>query len=63
MEVATHSGRQGEQVPPAGAYLFLALLLGTMAIQGNVQPRCGTKYKTYGGALCSMAVALVLPPL
>jgi hypothetical protein len=44
MEVATLSGKQGEQVPPAGAWLFPALLLGTMAIQENVQPHCCTKY-------------------
>jgi hypothetical protein len=61
MEVVTHSGWQGE-AGPAGAWLFPALLLGTMAIQWNEQPRCCTKYKTYGGVICSMGVALVLPP-
>jgi hypothetical protein len=45
MGVATDSERQGEQVPPAGAWLFPTLLLGTMAIQGNEQPHCCTKYK------------------
>jgi hypothetical protein len=45
MGVATDSERQGEQVPPAGAWLFPILLLGTMAIQGNEQPHCCTKYK------------------
>jgi hypothetical protein len=62
MGVVTHSGRQGEQVPPAGAWLFPTLLLGTMAIQENEQPRYCTKYKIYECALCSMGVALVLPP-
>jgi hypothetical protein len=61
MKVATHSGWQGE-AGPTRAWLFPALLLGAMAIQGNEQPQCYTKYKTYGGALCSMSVALVLPP-
>jgi hypothetical protein len=61
MEVATHYRWQGE-AGPAGAWLFPALLLGAMAIQGNEEPRCCTKYKTYGRALCFMSVALVLPP-
>jgi hypothetical protein len=59
MGVETHSRWQGE-VGPTGAWLILALLPGTIAIQGNEQPRCCTKYKTYVGALCSMGVALVL---
>jgi hypothetical protein len=61
MEVATHSEWQGE-AGPTRAWLFPTLLLDTMALQGNEQPCCCTKYKTYGGALCSMGVALVLPP-
>jgi hypothetical protein len=61
MEVATHSRWQGE-AGPAGAWLIPALIPGTMAIQGNEQPRCCTKYKTYEGAICSKGVALVLPP-
>jgi hypothetical protein len=61
MGEATYSGWQGE-AGPAGACLNLALLSGTMAIQGNEQPRYYTKDKSYGGALCSMGVALVLPP-
>jgi hypothetical protein len=61
MGVATHSGWQGE-ADPTGAWLIPALLPGTIAIQGNEQPHCCTNYKTYGGALCSMGVALVLPP-
>jgi hypothetical protein len=47
---------------PIGAWLNSALLPGTMTIQRNEQPRYCTKDKTYGGALCSMDVALVLPP-
>jgi hypothetical protein len=62
MGEATYSGWQGE-VGPAGAWLNPALLPGIVAIQGNEQPRYCTKDKTYGGALCSMGVALVLPPL
>jgi hypothetical protein len=58
---ATHSGWQGE-AGPAGAWLNPTLLPGTMAIQGNEQPRYCTKCKTYGGALCSTGVAPVLPP-
>jgi hypothetical protein len=61
MEVATHSRWQGEE-GPTGAWLFSALLLNTMIIQGNEQPHCCTKHKTYVGALCSMGKALVLPP-
>jgi hypothetical protein len=60
MGEATYS-RAGE-AGPAGAWLNTALLSGTMAIQGNEQPRYCTKNKTYEGALCSMGVALVLPP-
>jgi hypothetical protein len=59
MEVVTHSGWQGK-VGPVGAWVFPALLLDTMTTQGNEQPRCSTKYKIYGGALCSTGVALVL---
>jgi hypothetical protein len=59
---ATYSRWQGE-AGPAGAWLNPALLAGTMAIQGNKQARYCTMNKTYGGALCSMVVALVLPPL
>jgi hypothetical protein len=55
VEVATHSGWQGE-AGRAGAWLFPALLLDTITIQGNDQPHC------CGGALCSMGAALVLPP-
>jgi hypothetical protein len=62
MGIATHSGWQGE-AGPNGAWLIPALLLGTMEIQGNEQPHCCTKYKTYEGALYFMGVALVLPPL
>jgi hypothetical protein len=62
MGEATYSRLQGE-AGPAGAWLNLALLPDTMAIQGNEQPRYCTKDKTYGGALCSMGVALILPPL
>jgi hypothetical protein len=62
MGEATYSGWQGE-VGPVGAWLNPALLPGIVAIQGNEQPRYCTKDKTYGGALCSMGVALVLPPL
>jgi hypothetical protein len=61
MGEATYSEWQGE-AGPAGAWLNPALLPGTMTIQGNEQPRYCTKDKTYGGALCSMGVALVLPP-
>jgi hypothetical protein len=61
MEVATYSGWQWE-TGPDGAWLFPTLLLDAMAIHGNEQPRCCTKYKTYGGALCSMGVAPILPP-
>jgi hypothetical protein len=61
MKIATHS-RWQEKADPARAWLFPVLLLGTMAIQANEQPHCCTKYKTYGYALCSMGVALVLPP-
>jgi hypothetical protein len=50
---ATYSRWQGE-AGPVGAWLNPALLAGTMAIQGNKQPRYYTKNKTYGGALCSM---------
>jgi hypothetical protein len=38
-----------------------ALLAGTMVIQGKKQPHYCTKNKTYGGVLCSMGAALVLP--
>jgi hypothetical protein len=61
MGEATYSGWQGE-AGPVGAWLNPALLPDTMTIQGNEQPRYCTKDKTYGGALCSMGVALVLPP-
>jgi hypothetical protein len=61
MGEATYSGWQGE-AGPAGAWPNTALLPGTMAIQRNEQSRYCTKDKTYGGALCSMGVALVLPP-
>jgi hypothetical protein len=61
MREATYSGWQWE-AGPAGAWLNPALLSGTIAIQGNEQPHYYTKNKTYGGALCSMGVALVLPP-
>jgi hypothetical protein len=60
MREATHSGWQGE-AGPTGAWLIPALLPCTIAIQGNEQPRYCTKHKTYGGALCSMDMALVLP--
>jgi hypothetical protein len=60
-EVATHSEYQGE-AGPAGAWLLPALLLDTMTTQGNEQPHCCTKHKTYGGDIYSMGVALVLPP-
>jgi hypothetical protein len=33
-----------------------------MTIQENEQPHYCTKDKIYGGALCSIGVALVLPP-
>jgi hypothetical protein len=59
--VVTHSGWQGG-AGPAEAWLIPAPLSGTMAIQENEQPRYCTKYKTYAGALCSMGMALVLPP-
>jgi hypothetical protein len=62
MGEATYSGWQGE-AGPAGAWLNPALLLGTMAIQGNEQPHYCTKGKTYGGTIYSMGAALVLPPL
>jgi hypothetical protein len=62
MGEATYSGWQGE-AGLTGAWLNPALLPGTVAIQGNEQPHYCTKDKTYGGALCSMGVALVLPPL
>jgi hypothetical protein len=62
MGEATYSGWQGE-AGSVGAWLNLAPLSGTMIIQGNEQPRYCTKDKTYGGALCSMGVSLVLPPL
>jgi hypothetical protein len=62
MGEATYSGWQGE-AGPAGAWLNPALLPGIVVIQGNEQPRYCTKDKTYGGALCSMGVTLVLPPL
>jgi hypothetical protein len=61
MGQATYSRWQGE-AGPAGAWLNPALLPGTMAIQGNDQPCYCTKDKTYGGDICSMGVALVLPP-
>jgi hypothetical protein len=61
MGVATHSGWQGE-AGPTGDWLFPTLLLDTMTTHWNEQPRCCTKHKTYGGALCSTGVALVLPP-
>jgi hypothetical protein len=61
MGEAIYSGWQGEAVP-AGAWLNPALLPGTMAIQWNEQSRYYTKDKTYGCALCSMGVALVLSP-
>jgi hypothetical protein len=61
MGEATYSGWQGE-AGPAGAWLNPTLLPVTMAIQGNEQPRYCIKGKTYGGALCSISVALVLPP-
>jgi hypothetical protein len=61
IEVATHSRWQGE-AGLVGAWLFRALLLDTMTTQGNEQPCCCTKHKTYGGAICSMGVALILPP-
>jgi hypothetical protein len=61
MGEATYSGWQGE-AGPTGAWLNPALLPGTMTIQGNEQPRYCTKDKTYGGALCSIGVTLVLPP-
>jgi hypothetical protein len=54
---------QGE-AGPAGAWLNPALLLDTMTIQENEQPRYCTKDKTYEGALCFMGMALILhPPL
>jgi hypothetical protein len=62
MGEATYSGWQGE-AGPARAWLNSSLLPGTMTIQGNEKPRYCTKDKTYGGALCSMCAALVLPPL
>jgi hypothetical protein len=62
MGEATYSGWQGE-AGPVGAWLNPALLSGTMTIQGNEKPRYCTKDKTYGGALCSMGTALILPPL
>jgi hypothetical protein len=63
MEVAAHSGWQGE-TGPAGARLFPAPLLDTMTTWGEEQSRHCTKRKTYGAALCSTGVALVLhPPL
>jgi hypothetical protein len=52
-EEATYSGWQGE-AGPTGAWLNPALVPDTMAIQGNEQPRCCNKDKTYRGALCSM---------
>jgi hypothetical protein len=59
MGEATYSGWQGE-AGPTGAWLNP----GTMAIQGNEQPRYCTKDKTYGGALYFMGAALaLLPPL
>jgi hypothetical protein len=61
MGEVTYSRRQGEACP-AGAWLNPSLLPGTMIIQGNEQPRYCTKNKTYGGALCSICAALVLPP-
>jgi hypothetical protein len=61
MGEATYSEWQGE-AGPTGAWLNSALLLGTMTIQGNEQPHYCTKDKTYGGVLCFMGVALVLPP-
>jgi hypothetical protein len=61
MGEATYSGWQGE-AGPAGAWLNPALLPGTMTIQGNEKPHYCTKDKTYGGAICSMGAALVLPP-
>jgi hypothetical protein len=61
MGEATYSGWQGE-AGPAGAWLNPTLLLSTMTIQGNEQPRYCTKDETYGGTLCSKGVALVLPP-
>jgi hypothetical protein len=61
MGEATYSRWQGK-AGPTEAWLNPALLPGTMAIQGNEQSRYYTKDKTYGGVLCSMGVALVLPP-
>jgi hypothetical protein len=61
MGEATYSRWQGE-AGPAGAWLNPALLPGTMTIQGNEKPRYCTKDKTYGAALCSMGMTLVLPP-
>jgi hypothetical protein len=61
MGEATYSGWQGE-ASSTGAWLNPALLLGTMTIQGNEKSRYFTKDKPYEGALCSMGVALVLPP-
>jgi hypothetical protein len=61
MEAATHSGGKGKQVLlelDCSQHCFWAL----WQIQGNEQPHYCTKYKTYGGALCSMGVALILPP-
>jgi hypothetical protein len=58
---ATYSECQGE-ASPSGVWLNPALLVGTMVIQGNKQPRYCTKNKTYRGVLCSMGAALVLPP-
>jgi hypothetical protein len=58
---ATYSRWQGE-AGPVRAWLNPALLLGTMAMQGNEQPCYYAKGKTYGYALCSMGAALVLPP-
>jgi hypothetical protein len=61
MGEATYSGWQGE-AGPTEAWLNPTLLLCTMVIQGNEQPRYCTKDKTYVGALSSMGEALVLPP-
>jgi hypothetical protein len=48
MEVATHSGWQGE-AGPVGAWLFTALLLDTMTTQGNERSHRCTKHKTSTG--------------
>jgi hypothetical protein len=61
MEVATHYRWQGG-ASPAGAWLFLALLLDTMTTPGNERSRHCTKHKTYEGVLFSTGVALVLHP-